>query len=71
VPPDDVEALAAALFRLLESPDLRRRLGESGRRRVLDLYDWNASVSTMLAAYETVLPEVARSREAPPVPWSR
>jgi glycosyltransferase involved in cell wall biosynthesis len=38
VPPGDAEGLATALERLLEDPDERRRLSESGRRRV-ERYD--------------------------------
>ncbi len=34
VPPRDPERLARALRELLDSPDLRKRMGESGRRRV-------------------------------------
>ncbi|HYO12567.1 MAG TPA: glycosyltransferase family 4 protein [Thermoanaerobaculia bacterium] len=34
VPPEDPEALAAALARVLEDPDGARRRGEAGRRRV-------------------------------------
>ena len=38
VPPRDAEALAAALAAYLDSPELRRRHGEAGRRRVLANY---------------------------------
>jgi glycosyltransferase involved in cell wall biosynthesis len=38
---DDPRALAAALSRLAEAPDLRRRMGEAGRRIALDL-SWGA-----------------------------
>ncbi len=34
VPPDDVDALAAALARLVDDADLRRRMGLAGRARV-------------------------------------
>jgi glycosyltransferase involved in cell wall biosynthesis len=33
VPPGDVEALASAMQRLIESPDLRERLGRASRER--------------------------------------
>ena len=36
VPPRDPEALASAMARLAEEPDLRRSLAEGGRRRVRD-----------------------------------
>jgi len=38
VPPHDAGALAAALGRALADPVLRSRLGEAGRRRVLDSF---------------------------------
>jgi glycosyltransferase involved in cell wall biosynthesis len=38
VPPDDPAALAAALRRLFADPDLRRRVGEQGRRLVLERF---------------------------------
>jgi glycosyltransferase involved in cell wall biosynthesis len=36
----DLEELGEVLSGLVENPDLRRRLGESGRRRARELYDW-------------------------------
>ena len=42
VPQRDPDALARALAELVGDPDRRRRLGESGRRQVLD---WNYSVA--------------------------
>lgn len=36
----DGEALLAALERLVADPDLRRRLGEAGQRRVAERYAW-------------------------------
>jgi glycosyltransferase involved in cell wall biosynthesis len=39
VPPANAEALATALIRVAGSPDLRRRLGASARRRALEQFD--------------------------------
>lgn len=36
VPPGDAEALAGAIVRLFRDPDFARRLGENGRRRMLE-----------------------------------
>jgi glycosyltransferase involved in cell wall biosynthesis len=36
----DVPALARAMTTLIENEDLRRQLGEAGRKRVLELYTW-------------------------------
>jgi glycosyltransferase involved in cell wall biosynthesis len=40
VPPKDTSALTTAILRALGDPDLRARLGEGGRRRVLDRFTW-------------------------------
>ncbi len=48
VPPADPPALAAALLRLRRDADLRRRMGEAGRRRVEQQF----AVKVMVAAYE-------------------
>jgi len=49
VPPSDPEALAEALDRLLSDPDLRRRLGEAGRRHV-ERFDWKIVAGEFLGA---------------------
>ena len=43
VPPDDPEALAGGLQRILGDPELARRLGEGGRQRVLGRFTWQAT----------------------------
>jgi glycosyltransferase-like protein len=55
VPPDEPAALATALGRLADDPDLRRRLAEGGRPLV-DRFTWAASARTHREIYVTVQP---------------
>lgn len=48
--PGDVEALAAALVRLFENPQLRRHFGEAGRQTVITQFDLTTNVA-QLARY--------------------
>jgi glycosyltransferase involved in cell wall biosynthesis len=57
VPPRDPDALAEALLRLLQDPDLRARLRECGRRHVRQ-YSWDRVADRFLEAVE---PLVAQS----------
>jgi glycosyltransferase involved in cell wall biosynthesis len=52
VPPGDTHALAEAIGRLLRDPDLRRRLGEAGRERVLARFTAEHVVKEMIPVYE-------------------
>jgi glycosyltransferase involved in cell wall biosynthesis len=54
VPPDDPDALAAALRRLLSDVDLRELLGAAARERVLDRFDINVVWRRFDALYRQV-----------------
>ncbi|HEB65696.1 MAG TPA: glycosyltransferase, partial [Chloroflexi bacterium] len=47
---DTPQAFSQAVVRLLEDPHLRARLGEAGRERVRQLYDWK-QIGEVLRAY--------------------
>lgn len=55
VPPGDPEALAEALGRLLSEPELRRRMGEAGRRRAEALFDLPRFRQAHVELYERLL----------------
>ena len=55
VPPGDVGALAAALGRALDDPELRARLAAAGRSRVLDRFTWKRTAEGTVEQYRSVL----------------
>ena len=55
VPPSDPAALAAALNRLLDDPDLAVRMGTAGRERAIAEFSWRAIAEQTVSLYESVL----------------
>jgi glycosyltransferase involved in cell wall biosynthesis len=53
---------ADALSQLIQSPDLRRRMGEAGRRRVREAFDW----SVVAPQYTALATELTAIRKAAP-----
>src|SRR6202042_2740775 len=57
VPPDDPGALAAAIGRLLDDPDLRARLGDAGRQRGLGRFTWEVTAQGTVGQYQALVAE--------------
>ena len=55
VPPDNLEALAAAIERLYRDRELCRKLGEAGRDRVVNHFTWSHFHARLLEAYRTAM----------------
>jgi glycosyltransferase involved in cell wall biosynthesis len=71
VPPDDAEALAGGIRRVLDDDALAARLGHGGRQRVLGRFTWGATARGTAEQYRAALedhvpPRSARSSTAPP-----
>ena len=49
VPPDDINALAKSVTRLLESPELSRSMGARARATVFEKHTWESNVRQMLS----------------------
>ena len=60
VPVRDAAALRAAVERALGDRELRRRLGETARKRVDGYCSWNRVTDATLAVYAAAVPEAAR-----------
>lgn len=50
----DVEVAAEALRQLFEAPELRRRMGEAGRQRARDEFDWKVIIPRYEALWESL-----------------
>jgi glycosyltransferase involved in cell wall biosynthesis len=65
VTPDDPGALAAAIARILDDPDLADRLGRGGRERVLGRFTWRATAAGTAEQYQVALEDHRRSPGRP------
>ena len=68
----DVEATAQAFTRLFASHELRQQMGEAGRQRAREVYDW----AVIIPQYESLWAQLAELRQdqapalkPPPQPW--
>jgi len=55
VPPRDPQALARAVMRLIENPELRRSMSREGRRFVAQRYDWHKNAERVEELYYDLL----------------
>lgn len=55
VPPQDVTATAAAIERLVNDEQLRKVMGENGRKKVEKNYDWAVNTRQMISLYEKTI----------------
>ena len=60
-PAGDAGALAAAIRRGLDDPQLRARVGEAGRRRVVERWTWRRCAELTVEQYREVLAMPART----------
>ena len=64
VAPDDPEALAAGIRRILDDEALAARLGNGGRQRVLGRFTWEATARGTAEQYRIVLEEHGRAADS-------
>ncbi len=53
----DVNALTAALSRLIEQPELRQHLGKNGRETVLEKFDLPANIGALFNEFQHAVEE--------------
>ena len=52
VPPEDPQALAAALEKAIRDPVLRKRLGDAAEQRVRTQFDYHSSIAQLTQLFE-------------------
>lgn len=57
VEPGNVKELASAIMRLIESPDLRARLGRNARETAIQNHTWTRNAGRVLHAFQTLSDE--------------
>jgi len=67
----DIESCAATLVDLIESPDLRRKLGENGQQRAREVYDWRQVIARYDDLWEALRDRRQRATESAPVQSGR
>lgn len=68
----DIEATATAFARLFDSAELRGRMGEAGRQRAREVYDWSVIIpqyEQLWARQRKLRREGASKLKAAAVPW--
>ncbi|MBA4794351.1 MAG: glycosyltransferase family 4 protein [Phenylobacterium sp.] len=62
----DLEAASRAILDLVENPDLRRRMGAAGRRRIDEALDWKAVIPRYQAFWGELASRRAAAQAEPP-----
>ncbi len=50
-----VLSLANAMLKLAQSPELRKAMGQAGHQKIIDRFDWEVKVDTMLDIYQDAI----------------
>jgi glycosyltransferase involved in cell wall biosynthesis len=56
--PNDEEDFAAKLVTLMDNPEMCKRMGDAGRKRVCDRLAWEHQVPAFLSVYRSVVPKL-------------
>ena len=55
VPPNDPKALAEAIQRLVDDPDLRKKMGEAAREKFLNRFTYDKFYQRVMSVYDEAL----------------
>ena len=62
VPPRDPEAMKNAIEKLLNDDNLRKEMGNNGRKRAVENFSWSIAAKNTLDVYEDVIKNYRRGK---------
>lgn len=62
-PEQFVRDLAAAMTKLAKSPQLRQKMGQAGYQRIVEQFDWEIKIDTMLEIYQEAIARYAEKSQ--------
>jgi glycosyltransferase involved in cell wall biosynthesis len=54
------------MIKMAQSPELRQTMGRAGHQRVINHFDWEVKVNTMLEIYRETIERVSTEKATPP-----
>jgi glycosyltransferase involved in cell wall biosynthesis len=54
VNPHDIDQISSAIRYIIDDPQRARKMGENGRRAVLEKYNWSSQIPSLLALYKSL-----------------
>ena len=65
-----VRDLADAMLKLAKSPELRQTMGKAGHQRIIERFDWEVKVDTMLEIYQEAIARYSTTKLALHPEWN-
>jgi glycosyltransferase involved in cell wall biosynthesis len=65
VEPNNEKEFAKAIVKLMDDPDMRRRLGEFGRARIINELNWDIVGKNLILAYDHLFNKKAGGQRVP------
>jgi glycosyltransferase involved in cell wall biosynthesis len=54
VDPSNPQKIADAIMIILENPDLAERMGQNGRKAIIEKYNWNNEAAKLVSIYNNL-----------------
>ncbi|MGI0489201.1 glycosyltransferase family 4 protein [Pantanalinema rosaneae CENA516] len=67
-PQEFIEGLSNAMLRLASQSELRQAMGQAGRQRIIDYFNWDTKVDRMIEIYQETIDRATHPTDTSPIP---